>query len=711
MVKSGVLRLRMVQMNGRLIQLVWLLFMLGALSLALTGIAPFRQSLETVCSGPDCLVGQLTRGEQQMAFASGYSMERYANFAALIELSTYFLLILLAAILIWRRPTHWGAASGAFFMASLATSNLMMAAAQSNPAFVLPAHLVQIIQLSTLLPLFGQIPEGSFRPGWLRWVSLALFPINALVVFGILGRTGGSLVAILTAGLVIGSLIYRYRTLSASPKQESVTWAIAAVALLAGADWMGKPIKVLPLPAVTLDAFPVNSFGFFPIFGMLLVVAALTCLVVALLAEELFRVDVALNRAIVYSFLTLFVVGGYVLVVGYLSLIFQSSGSLWFSLVATGVMAALFQPIRERVQRFVNRMIYGERDDPYSILAKLGQRLETAIASDAVIPTILGTVKEALKVSYAAITLTQPGEDGISNTAKQGSSAGIVLDLPLVYHNETMGYLQLGPPTGGEGFSAADRRLLSDLARQAGAAIHAARQNADLQRARERLVIAQEEERRRIRRDLHDGLGASLAALNLQAGEVQRLMNSDLETANRRMADLRTGIRTTIGDIRRLVYGLRPPALDELGLVEALRSRIAQYQSVPVKMTDDGTVEEIKPPQIRFDAPAQLTPLPAAVEVAVYRIVEEALANIEHHAQAKNCAIQLVLEDQGIRIEISDDGIGLPEVYQPGMGLNSMRERAAELGGTWSIQSEPGQGVQVRAWLPLPSTSKSGNEG
>lgn len=702
MVKNGWSWLRMVQRNGRLIQLGWLLFMLCAVSLALAGIASFHQNLETVCNGPGCLIGQLTPGEQQVAFAAGYTMERYAGFATIIHLSTYSLLILLAFFLILRKPTHLGAVSGAFFMVALGTSNLMMAASQNNSALVLPARLVQIIQLSTLLPFFGQLPDGSFRPGWLRWLALALFPINALLVFGMLGQTGGSLVVILTAGLVLGSLIYRYRSLSGSPKQESVAWAITGLFLLAGADWMGKPIKVLPLPAVTIDAFLASSFEFFLIFGMLLVVAALTCLVVALLAEELFRVDVALNRAIVYSFLTMFVVVGYVLVVGYLSLIFQSSGSLWFSLVATGVMAMLFQPIRERVQRFVNRIIYGEQDDPYTILAKLGQRLETAIASEAVIPTILQTVKEALKVSYAAITLTQPGEDGASSTAEQGSTARIVLNLPLVYHNETMGYLQLGPPGEGEVFSAPDQRLLSDLVRQAGAAIHATRQTVDLKSARERLVIAQEEERRRIQRDLHDGLGASLAALNLQAGEVQRLMVTDPEAAGRRIADLRTGLRTAVGDTRRLVYGLRPPVLDELGLLEALRFQIAQYQGDLVNSGNPGNL----PIQVRFDAPEVLPELPAAVEVAIYRIVEEGLANIIHHAQAKNGMITLSLIEPGISIDILDDGVGLPEIISYGIGLKSLRERASELSGTWSIQSMPGRGTHLSAWMPLTSKNR-----
>jgi signal transduction histidine kinase len=172
------------------------------------------------------------------------------------------------------------------------------------------------------------------------------------------------------------------------------------------------------------------------------------------------------------------------------------------------------------------------------------------------------------------------------------------------------------------------------------------------------------------------------------------------------MADLRTGLRTAIGDTRRLVYGLRPPALDELGLLEALRSRIAQYQSGPVILSDDSADPGGASIQIRFDVPEIMPHLPAAVEVAIYRIVEEGLANIIHHAHAKNGLIALSLEQKGVRIEIRDDGAGLPEATIHGIGLNSMRERAVELGGSWTIQSTPGHGTRVCAWLPLFMNSK-----
>jgi signal transduction histidine kinase len=687
---------------GNAAQAGWLIFTLFALSLALPGITTYQQALQVACPGIGCLTGQVTLEEAQIIQTSGRTLSEYAFADFIVFLFTDTLLLITATILIWRKSAQPAAVCGAFALAAAATGTLAQTTAHMYPALMLPAQFIHFIQLSTLFPFFGLIPDDDFRPGWLRWVALALVPISALVAFNVVGDTSVSAIAISMGVLVIGSAIYRYRSPISSERQEQAIWVLAAAVLLAGAQWIAKPVQLLPIPAMSVQNLAGSFILFFPIFGMLLTVGALTCLAVAFMSDELFRVEIAINRAFVYGLLTLFVIGGYVLVVGYLSLLFQSSGSIWFSLVATGVVAALFHPIRERVQRFVNRILYGERDDPYTILARLGQRLETTIASNEVIPVIVQTIREALKVSYAAIALKHSGEDRFTVASEIGVPSKIVIDLPLIFQNEIVGRLQLGQRFETNGFSRADRRLLNDLARQAGAAIHAASQNADLQSARQRLVTAREEERRRVRRDLHDGLGASLAALNLQAGELQRLMRINPDEAERQMQELREEIRAAIADIRRLIYGLRPPALDELGLVEALRARAAQTSGLPTRDQDKQQAAVPHLLQVNVVAPEDLPPLPAAVEAATYRIAMEALTNTIQHARAERCTIRIAAGTSGLTIDISDDGIGMPLEYTFGIGLISMRERCAELGGTWSIHSEIGQGTLVSAWLPLP---------
>jgi len=361
----------------------------------------------------------------------------------------------------------------------------------------------------------------------------------------------------------------------------------------------------------------------------------------------------------------------------------------------------------------VNRLMYGERDDPYAALSRLSQRLDATLAADAVLPTIVETIRDALKLPYAAIALHRSSEFRVPSgrlssdleMAKTQTfdiiesygerpvtlSAAHLVTLSLTYQSEVIGELRLCPRLGEDGFSAADQRLLDDLAHQAGVAAHAVRLTADLQRSRERLVTAREEERRRLRRDLHDGLGSTLAGLNLQAGALRSVIARDPAAADALVVDLRADIRAAIADIRRLAYDLRPPALDELGLLGAIRTRAAHYGN-----GDQGEHSL----QIAVEAPEELPPLAAAVEVAAYRIVQEALTNVVHHAQARNCLIRLALADR-LHVEILDDGIGLAAAHSAGVGLLSMRERAAELGGACTIEPAPGGGTCVRAWLPI----------
>ena len=271
------------------------------------------------------------------------------------------------------------------------------------------------------------------------------------------------------------------------------------------------------------------------------------------------------------------------------------------------------------------------------------------------------------------------------------------MSLRVSYQGEPIGELLLGPRGAGEAFSSADRRLLDDLARQAGVAVHAVRLTADLQRSRQRLVTAREEERRRLRRDLHDGLGPELASMTLQAEAARDCLTEMPARTDALLAELIGQLQAATAEIRRLVYELRPPALDDLGLVAALRTLAARY--------DQGS-----PPGLRItvEAPDVPSPLPAAVEVAAYRICQEALTNVVRHAGARHCTLQLVLAEADGRsgtlvVEIRDDGRGLAADRRAGVGLASMRERAAELGGRCRIEPVPTGGTRVLATLPLPA--------
>jgi signal transduction histidine kinase len=464
--------------------------------------------------------------------------------------------------------------------------------------------------------------------------------------------------------LAVAAVVVRFRR-SRGAERQQMKWFLLAAA----------PLALLPFT----DLIP-GWFGGVPLmlalFGLPLAIA------IAVLRYRLDGIDVVINRTLVYGALTVLVIGVYVLVVGYLGAALRREDDLVVSLVATGLVAVLFAPARDRLQRAVNRLLYGRRAEPYAALAQFGERLEGTLAPDAVLPAIVSTVREALRLPYAGIRLADAAAP-----VESGEPPAVTEDLPLLHHGAPVGTLVLGVRPGESGFSPADRRLLTDLARQAGVAVSTVRLTADLQRSRERLVTAREEERRRLRRDLHDGLGAQLAGLTVQAGVLRSLIARDPAAADELAAELRGELRTAIADIRRLVHDLRPPALDELGLAGAL-------QRLGERIGADGTALRV---EVRA---TDLPRLPAAVEVAAYRIVQEALTNVVRHAAARSCCVEVVADGPELTVTITDDGTGLRDDRVAGVGLASMRERAEETGGSLAIGAGPDSGTRVAARLP-----------
>ncbi len=394
----------------------------------------------------------------------------------------------------------------------------------------------------------------------------------------------------------------------------------------------------------------------------LLFVAAVA---LSILRYGLYEIDVVVNRTLVYGGLALVLGGLYVA----LTVLAGTAGGV----VAAVLVALAFAPLRDRLQRAVDRWLFGERDDPYAVMTSLGEGLDAAD----VLPALADTVARTLKLPYVAIAL------GDETAAQRGELRGEPLILPLAYGGTTIGTLALGPRTPADAFTVAERRLFADIARQVGVAAHAVALTEDLQRSRESLITAREEERRRLRRDLHDGLGPTLAGVALQLETARRLPAAAADaTVERVVAE----VQAAIGEVRRLVYGLRPPALDELGLVPALRQQAESFSGL----------------SISIDADPSLDRLPAAVEVAAYRIATEALTNVSRHAGARRAHVRLALNGS-LEVEVADDGTGLPEAWSPGVGVLSIRERAAELGGTCAVGPAPGGGTRVLAKLPCAS--------
>jgi signal transduction histidine kinase len=390
------------------------------------------------------------------------------------------------------------------------------------------------------------------------------------------------------------------------------------------------------------------------------------------------------------------VVGLYVLLVGGLGSLLHSTGAPLLVALTSGTVALLVLPLRDRLQRVVNRFLYGERDDPYTVVARLGRQLERAGDPQTVLQTMTESVARALKLPYVAICLQERAGNRV--VVAYGVDMGKTVRLPLLYGDESLGELRVAPRGDDHELTVRDRELLGVLARQAGVALQAAQLTHELQQSRERLVVAREEERRRLRRDLHDGIGPTLASLAQRIDTATYLIADEPQRATTLLQEVKGQVRTTIADLRRVVENLRPPVLDEFGLVGAVRDHL-----IPAQAHRGLAIQCI--------AGEPLTPLPAAVEVAAFRIVQEALANVVRHAGAGHAEVRLTLERPNVLVvEVADDGRGLPALRRVGVGLRSMRERAEELGGTLSVNARPRGGTAVRATLPFAPAQDGASE-
>jgi signal transduction histidine kinase len=693
-----------------LARLAWAAMAGLALLLFVLGI-PARYDHLRNLSGDDALGNGWTPAAIRAALAQlGLSTDFRAIYSVVAAVLVALGALVVAVVLLWRKSDDRLALFVSLFLLMLGIwpTGVIPALVVSHPEWQVPFQFVTAFVLVGFLFFCLLFPDGRFVPRWTRlpalvWGLLVLALILSPLFtspFQVFGQF------LLVVGMATGvfAQVYRYRRVSGPVQRQQTKWVVFGVSGLV----LTFLLSVVLLPALVPALYQPTALGVLWemvgagifLFGAFLFLPLSVGL--ALLRYRLWDIDLLINRTLVYGLLTASVLGLYVLVVGSLGTVVQGQGNLLLSVLAAGLVALLFHPLRERLQRGVNHLLYGQRDEPYVVLSRLGQRLEATLAPESVLPAIVETVAQALKLPYTAVSVKQ-GE-AFRLAAASGSPVGTPLSLPLAYQGEVIGQLRLSPRRPGEALTPPDRRLLEDMTRQIGTAVHAVRLTDDLQRSRERLVTAREEERRRLRRDLHDGLGPTLAALALKATTISDLIPTDPAEATRLSNDLYAAIRATVGEIRRLVYALRPPALDDLGLVAAIReSASLQSRSDHVSYT----AERADGLRISVEAPDRLPPLPAAVEVAAYRIVQEALTNVMRHAEARTCTVRLSLEDV-LHIEVRDDGVGSPPERQTGVGLLSMRERAEELGGTCVIEMTPGAGVRILARLPVSKEERDG---
>ena len=548
-----------------------------------------------------------------------------------------------------------------------------------------------------VLPLVfpdGTLLSRRWRPA--LWAALAFTPLWAL----------GQAFAPQSMGGYLYDKPDPYTVPSLLPFFDVVQALAAACAIFAGvaaaasltvrwrqADRTGRQqlkwfLAVLPIAAGAVIAQEVDPGGLVNVwFGAIGGVLLPTAIGIAVLRYKLYEIDVLLNRALVYGLLTAGVAGVYVAIVVGGRQVFGMNHSLGAEVIATVLAVAALLPLRDQVQRRIDRLFYGDRGAPYEALARLGRRVEEAADTESALNSMVRTIADSLRLPYAALELRLGDEWRPTAAYGQPPAPAEMVAFPLISQRETVGRLLVGTRGHGDRLGPEDERLLADLARQAGHATHAVALRQALDASRAGLVTAREEERRRLRRDLHDGIGPTLAGLTLGLDTARR--HAAGQAALLDLLDkLKTETQRAVADVRRIVYGLRPPALDQLGLAGSLREEVGRLKSEAPELT------------VTLDASDDgLADLPAAVEVACYRIVTEALTNVTRHAKATRCWVRIRF-DGYLDVEVRDDGVGLPEGWRTGVGIASMRERVTELGGDLVIEPSLPHGTRIAARLP-----------
>ncbi len=457
------------------------------------------------------------------------------------------------------------------------------------------------------------------------------------------------------------------------------------------AGWLLAGVLVAWLAVVPhgLDVADWSLAGRDVVWAVLLI-ATVPLLVVGALIDELRRVpsdaEQLSHRSLEWALFTAGIVVIYTVVVAGLGRLVGGSGPTWLLVAATGAIALAIEPARRHIRRLVDRLVFGSRDDALAVVQRIVDHVGTDAGED-LLPALVRSLERGLRFDAIAIDLAMPG-GAWEQAAAVGGAAAHRHEVTLRHRDEVVGRLVVGWDDV-PAMRAREAEMLAQLAGPVSLAVSWVRLAAELRRSSLAVVSAREEERRRLRRDLHDGVGPTLTGVSLGLRTAVRQLDRATAAGSSppspalliRLADEVDG---AVVEIKQIVRDLRPTALDQLGLTGA----VAEFSRRLAGDLD-----------IQLSLPAAPAPLPAAVEVAVYRIVTEALTNVVRHAHAARCWVRIVTDDP-VEIDVIDDGIGIADDPPDGVGLTAMRERAAELGGAVRVERGRTLGTHLHVQLP-----------
>ena len=563
-----------------------------------------------------------------------------------------------------------------------------------------PIPLVCLTLLFLLFPT-GHLPSPRWRPVvWLVGVIYVLLTIASLILataswsdpFEGINVAAGSVgdiarVAILIAALAeivalllsVASLVVRFRR-STGAERLQLKWFVSAA-------------------AVAAVAFSVGFFFDSPVVSAIVSISLVflyAAIGIAMLKHNLYDIDLIINKTITYGALAAFITAIYVIVVVVIGAFIGVTEGV--SLLATAVVAVAFQPIRRRAQQIANRLVYGERATPYEVLSRFSEHVGETYSGEDILVRMARLLAEGTGATSAVVWLRVGDEvrpaavwpaNGATATAiplvadEAPVVEGATASVPVRHQRELLGLLTV-TKSPNEPLSPVEEKLVNDLAGQAGLVLANSKLIEDLRASRQRLVAAQDEERRRLERNLHDGAQQQLVALAVRLKLARTAASKDLAEADRMLEQLEGDVTDALENLRELARGVYPPLLADQGLTAAIEAQ-SRRSSVPVRVEANG-----------------IGRYPQELETAVYFCTLEALQNAAKYAEASEIVVRLLEEDGELVLSIHDDGRGFDRVATPlGSGLQNMADRLAALGGTLAVRSRPGGGTTIEGRLPV----------
>jgi signal transduction histidine kinase len=545
---------------------------------------------------------------------------------------------------------------------------------------LLPPLLLASRPALVISPYFLEAPPAAPVPSpfVMDWLTPIGWPLYVLFV------------SYLPALLGVAILLIRYGQADRTRRRQMrlLVYSLAA----------GVPVALI-MGGMTIAGVPQDSFWYLAV-GMLYIPIAVmipTSIVVGVLRHRLFDIDVVIRRSVVYGAMVVGIAAVYVALAAAPGLALGTQIPVQLAVILTVLAAVLFSPLRKRLESLADRYVFGERINRYSLLTSFGVTLEQSVDLPDLLPRLAETVRRGLRASWVRVSLRGdqrddwlPEPQGVAGVP--GGVAALVEELR--HDGEVVGRIECGPSESA--YEQADRELLATLAGQAATAIANVRLTARLReqldevaRSRARIVAAQETERRRIERDIHDGVQQEVVALLAKV----RLARNQLgrgEMPDTLLAELQAEIGELLKDLRELAHGIHPPVLTDGGLVAAVEGRAGR---LPLIVT------------VKADAALRERRLNADVEAAAYFVVCEALTNAVKHARAGEVVVDLSAPDGRLSLTVCDDGTGLGEPVKDGQGLTNLRDRVEALGGRFSGEGAPGTGTRVSADLPAGGRS------